>query len=166
MSTSRLFAAAVSAALLLGGCANSSALQYTTSQAQNTARVYYGEVLSVTPTTIRGEDNALLTTAGSLLGGIGGSNFGKGRGEAVSAILGAVVGGLGAQSLTSKARAMRFPWCRKTTSNSSPASAYACCKAPTASPVCCRRGNTQLTNDCLAGAAAPAGCIIGNKKAT
>ena len=77
MSTSRLLAAAVSAALLLGGCANSSALQYTTSQAQNTARVYYGEVLSVTPTTIRGEDNALLTTAGSLLGGIGGSNFGK-----------------------------------------------------------------------------------------
>ena len=53
MSTSRLLAAAVSAALLLGGCANSSALQYTTSQAQNTARVYYGEVLSVTPTTIR-----------------------------------------------------------------------------------------------------------------
>ena len=96
MSTSRLLAAAVSAALLLGGCANSSALQYTTSQAQNTARVYYGEVLSVTPTTIRGEDNALLTTAGSLLGGIGGSNFGKGRGEAVSAIL----GGLGTQSLT------------------------------------------------------------------
>ena len=95
MSTSRLLAAAVSAALLLGGCANSSALQYTTSQAQNTARVYYGEVLSVTPTT-----NALLTTAGSLLGGIGGSNFGKGRGEAVSAILGAVVGGLGTQSLT------------------------------------------------------------------
>ena len=51
-------------------------------------------------TTIRGEDNALLTTAGSLLGGIGGSNFGNGRGEAVSAILGAVVGGLGTQSLT------------------------------------------------------------------
>ena len=100
MSTSRLFAAAVSAALLLGGCANSSALQYTTSQAQNTARVYYGEVLSVTPTRIRGEDNPLITAAGSLLGGIGGSNFGKGRGEAVSAILGAVVGGLGTQSLT------------------------------------------------------------------
>ena len=35
-----------------------------------------------------------------LLGGIGGSNFGNGRGEAVSAILGAVVGGLGTQSLT------------------------------------------------------------------
>ena len=92
MSTSRLFAAAVSAALLLGGCANSSALQYTTSQAQNTARVYYGEVLSVTLTRIRGEDNPLITAAGSLLGGIGGSNFGNGRGEAVSAILGAVVG--------------------------------------------------------------------------
>ena len=100
MSTSRLFAAAVSTALLLGGCANSSALQYTTSQAQNTARVYYGEVLSVTPTRIRGEDNPLITAAGSLLGGIGGSNFGNGRGEAVSAILGAVVGGLGTQSLT------------------------------------------------------------------
>ena len=100
MSTSRLFAAAVSAALLLGGCANSSALQDTTSQAQNTARVYYGEVLSVTPTRIRGEDNPLITAAGSLLGGIGGSNFGNGRGEAVSAILGAVVGGLGTELLT------------------------------------------------------------------
>lgn len=102
MSASRMLAAAVSAALLLnlGGCANSSALQYTTSQAQNSAQVYYGEVLSVTPTTIRGEDNPLLTTAGSLLGGIGGSNFGEGRGKAVSAILGAIVGGLGTQSLT------------------------------------------------------------------
>lgn len=103
----RLMAAAVSAALLLGGCANSSANQYTTSQAQNAARVYYGEVLSVTPTTIKGEGSPLLTTAGSLLGGIGGSNIGKGRGEAVGAILGAVIGGLGAEALTRSADSQR-----------------------------------------------------------
>ncbi|MBH5328283.1 hypothetical protein H9Q10_01165 [Eikenella sp. S3360] len=103
----RLLAAAVSAALLLNGCANSSANQYTTSQAQNAARVYYGEVLSVTPTTIKGESSPLITTAGSLLGGIGGSNIGKGRGEAVSAILGAIIGGLGAEALTRSADSQR-----------------------------------------------------------
>ena len=86
------------AMLLLAGCANnSSATQYTPSQAQNTARVYYGEVLSVTPVSIAGESNPLLTTAGAA---IGGSNVGKGRGEAVGAILGAVIGGLATQAIT------------------------------------------------------------------
>lgn len=103
----RFITAAVSATLLLGGCANSSANQYTTSQAQNAARVYYGEVLYVSPVTIKGEDKPLLTAAGAALGGIGGSNLGKGRGEAVSAILGAIIGGLGAEALTRSADSQR-----------------------------------------------------------
>lgn len=101
MNTPSRTAAALAAALLLiGGCANSSATRYTTSQAQTTARVYYGQVLSVTPVTISGEDRPLLTTAGAALGGIGGSNVGKGRGEAVGAIVGAVVGALATQAIT------------------------------------------------------------------
>lgn len=96
----RLSAAALSAVLVLGACSNNSAVHYTTGQAQNAARVHYGEVLSVTPVSIEGEDNPLLTAAGAAVGGIGGSNIGKGRGSAVGAVIGAVVGGLVTQAAT------------------------------------------------------------------
>lgn len=89
----RLSAAALSAVLILSACSNNSAVHYTTGQAQNAARVYYGEVLSVTPVSIEGEDNPLLTAAGAAVGGIGGSNIGKGCGAAVGAVIGAFGGG-------------------------------------------------------------------------
>lgn len=90
----------LTAVLLAGACANNSATHYTSTQAQNVSRVYYGQVLSVTPVHIKGENNPLVTAAGAALGGIGGSHVGKGRGAAVGAILGALAGGFAAQGVT------------------------------------------------------------------
>ena len=86
---------------VLSGCAtNSSAQVYSGAQAQQAAKVYYGTVLSVSPVTIQGQDNPLITAAGSALGGIGGSHIGGGTGQAVGAIVGAVAAGLATQALT------------------------------------------------------------------
>lgn len=79
--------------LALAGCASNSATVYTTGQAQRVQTVELGTVVSVQNARIQGDNNPLYTLGGAALGGLAGSNIGKGSGSAAGAIVGALLGG-------------------------------------------------------------------------
>ncbi|SCC94393.1 Outer membrane lipoprotein pcp [Thiomonas sp. X19] len=108
---------ALAAALALGGCAGvppgmggqyqSSAYNYSASQAQQVQQVQLGTVLAVQQVTIHagqaetGGGEAL----GAVAGGFVGSRIGQGTGSAVGAVVGALAGAAGGDLAASKAYA-------------------------------------------------------------
>ena len=90
--------AALLAAFLIGGCAvsNPDSPYYTnTSQQQKTARVYYGQVMSVSGVNSKNkEQDPWADAAGVVLEGLN-----KGGGQNTSQVIGAVLGGLAEQAL-------------------------------------------------------------------
>ena len=91
-----LTTAALVAAFLIGGCAvsNPDSPYYThTSQQQKTARVYYGQVMSVSGGNKNKEQDPWADAAGVVLEGLN-----KGGGQNTSQVIGAVLGGLAGQA--------------------------------------------------------------------
>ena len=90
--------AALLAAFLIGGCAvsNPDSPYYTnTSQQQKTARVYYGQVMSVSGVNSKNkEQDPWADAAGVVLEGLN-----KGGGQNTGQVIGAVLGGLAEQAL-------------------------------------------------------------------
>ena len=93
----------LAAALLLGGCANTSSDVYSRDQAMRERTVQHGVVESVRDVTLEGGRTGVGTVAGGALGGLAGSNIGHGRGSVAGAIVGAVVGGIAGHALEEKA---------------------------------------------------------------
>ena len=88
-------ALALAAAAVLGGCASSqSGSAYERRQARQELSVRLGVVESVRRVTIEGTKSPVGAVAGAGLGGLAGSNIGRGRGSTAGAIVGAVIGGV------------------------------------------------------------------------
>ena len=98
-----LTTAALVAAFLIGGCAvsNPDSPYYTnTSQQQKTARVYYGQVMSVSGVNSKNkEQDPWADAAGVVLEGLN-----KGGGQNTGQVIGAVLGGLAGQALVQPAQ--------------------------------------------------------------
>lgn len=99
MKRPHLFISLLLASLLTGGCAvdtNPDSSYYRGSQSQKAARVYYGQVVSVTPLHSKNRTQDPWTNAaGVVLDGLN-----KGRSNAdTSQVIGAVLGGLAGQAL-------------------------------------------------------------------
>lgn len=91
----RLIAVAIACAALLAGCASSqSGSTYERRQARQEMSVQLGVVESVRHVTIEGTKSPVGTVAGAGIGGLAGSNIGRGRGSTAGAIVGAVIGGV------------------------------------------------------------------------
>ncbi|CAM5783052.1 glycine zipper 2TM domain-containing protein [Castellaniella caeni] len=83
--------------LALAGCANQSASGsvYSYGQAQQEQVVRYGTVVSVRPVVIQSDQSSGVgALAGGALGGVAGSAIGGGRGQILTTIGGALLGGL------------------------------------------------------------------------
>lgn len=81
--------------LVLAGCASSlSGGAYSRAQVRGVQEVRLGYVESVREVLIEGTQSGVGTMGGAALGGLAGSNLGKGNGRAAGAIGGAIVGGL------------------------------------------------------------------------
>lgn len=86
---------ALAAATVLAGCASSqSGSAYERRQARQEMSVRLGVVESVRRVTIEGAKSPVGAVAGAGLGGLAGSNIGRGRGSTAGAIVGAVIGGV------------------------------------------------------------------------
>jgi len=93
-------AAALLAALALGGCASSrSGSTYSRDQARQEMHVRLGVVESVREVTMEGTKSGAGTLAGAAVGGVAGSNVGGGKGQIIGAILGAVAGGVAGSAI-------------------------------------------------------------------
>ena len=81
-------------ASLLSGCASDSAMVYSQDQMRQAQTVQLGTIVSVHNVKMQGSNNGLLTLGGAALGGLAGSNLGRGdKANAAGAIAGALVGG-------------------------------------------------------------------------
>ena len=77
----------------LAGCAsNLSGDTYSRSEARRAQQVEYGEIISLRPVQIEGTKTPV--GAGAVVGGIGGSTLGGGKGSSIMAVIGAVAGGM------------------------------------------------------------------------
>lgn len=99
------FAAAAAALLLVSGCAaDLSGSNYSRSSARTAYVEQEGQLLSVTPVTIEGDEGVLGGLAGGILGAAVGSTIGGGHGRTVAAavggVAGAAVGGAAEKSAT------------------------------------------------------------------
>ena len=105
---------ALSGALALGGCAvppgmggqyQSSAYNYSASQAQQMQQVQLGTVLAVQQVTIRAGQGTTGTGSalGAVAGGLVGSRVGQGNGSAVATVIGALGGAAAGNMVASNA---------------------------------------------------------------
>lgn len=86
---------ALTACLSLTGCPSSmSGGAYNRGQVREAQDVHLGYVENIRPVMIEGTQSGVGTMGGAALGGLAGSNIGKGKGQIAGAIGGAVVGGL------------------------------------------------------------------------
>jgi outer membrane lipoprotein SlyB len=93
----RILAAALVAALALGGCAyppHAGGGSYTPEGVRGEQSVRFGVVESVRLVRIDPYPSGVGTAAGAAIGAIGGSHIGGGSGQAVGAIAGAIAGGI------------------------------------------------------------------------
>ena len=107
MRTSLTLAAAIAAALALGGCASLppgltspnqySPTTYAPQAMQQAQQVQVGTILAITPVTVRasGTASALGTGLGAAVGGLLGHSVGGGNGKTLATVAGAVAGGIG-----------------------------------------------------------------------
>jgi outer membrane lipoprotein SlyB len=88
--------AAVAVTALVAGCAgpSNSGSVYSSAQTMNEQSVRMGPVESVRNVTIANPESGVGTMAGAALGGLGGSQVGRGNGSAAVGIIGAVAGGI------------------------------------------------------------------------
>lgn len=108
--TRSLFAAGVTAAVVLQGCTaiggSNSASVYSGGQAQREQIVRMGTVESVRPVTIdtsNGQPGVLGTLGGGAIGAVAGSSIGGGRGSIVTGILGGLAGAVAGQAIENTA---------------------------------------------------------------
>jgi len=88
-------AAAVTAALILGGCAyNAGGSTYRGYETMGEQNVRFGVVETVREVRIQPGNTGVGSTAGAFIGGIAGSHVGGGSGEIVGAIAGTVLGSI------------------------------------------------------------------------
>lgn len=110
--TLRALLLALSAGLILAGCASSKAGNvYTRDQTKREMTVRLATVESVREVTMEGTKSPVGTVAGSVVGGVAGSNVGQGKGSTVGAVLGAVVGGIvgsGIEESATQKKALEF----------------------------------------------------------
>lgn len=92
-------------AALLAGCATTppSGSVYRAYQTQNEQVVRTGRVESVRNVTIADPESGVGTMGGAALGGLAGSNVGRGNGSAAMGIVGAIAGGLLGQRVEASA---------------------------------------------------------------
>ncbi|MCX7596994.1 MAG: glycine zipper 2TM domain-containing protein [Fischerella sp.] len=89
---------------LISGCpANLSGNAYTRDQVRQAQHVQLGYVENVRQVMIEGTKSGVGTVAGAALGGLAGSNIGKGRGQVAGVIGGAVLGGLAGSAIEESA---------------------------------------------------------------
>ncbi|WP_061243061.1 hypothetical protein [Ectopseudomonas composti] len=90
-----LLITSLAALLALGGCQSSlTGDTYSRDEARAVQTVRMGTIESLRPVKIEGTKTPIGAGAGAVVGGIGGSGLGGGRGSAVLAVIGAVAGGL------------------------------------------------------------------------
>ena len=90
-----LLITSLAAMLALGGCQSSlTGDTYSRDEARAVQTVRMGTIESLRPVKIEGTKTPIGAGAGAVVGGIGGSGLGGGRGSAVLAVVGAVAGGL------------------------------------------------------------------------
>lgn len=87
------------AALALTGCAGTNYPSQYSSSVYNTGvqqvqTVKFGRVDSVRPVLIQNQNNQIITLGGAALGGLAGSQLGRGNGNVAGAIAGAIAGGV------------------------------------------------------------------------
>mgnify|MGYP000869509223 CR=1 FL=1 len=90
----------LASALVVGGCASSTSGEvYTRQQTREAQDVRLGYVESVRSVLIEGTKSGVGTLGGAALGGLAGSNIGKGKGQVAGAVGGAIVGGLAGSAI-------------------------------------------------------------------
>ena len=90
-----LLITSLAAMLALGGCQSSlTGDTYSRDEARAVQTVRMGTIESLRPVKIEGTKTPIGAGAGAVVGGIGGSGLGGGRGSAVLAVVCAVAGGL------------------------------------------------------------------------
>jgi len=90
-----LLMTSLAAMLALGGCASSlTGDTYSRDEARAVQTVRMGTIESLRPVKIEGTKTPIGAGAGAVIGVVGGSGLGGGRGSAVLAVIGAVAGGL------------------------------------------------------------------------
>jgi outer membrane lipoprotein SlyB len=87
--------------VLLAGCAtpSSSGNVYRAGEARREQAVRMGIVESVREITIENDRTGVGAIGGAVVGGVAGSNLGKGKGATVGTLLGAVAGGIAGQAI-------------------------------------------------------------------
>ena len=102
-------AAAIAAgALVLGGCAyHAGSADYRGYEVRGEQSVRFGVVETVRDVRIRPRDTGVGSTAGAFIGGIAGSNVGRGSGEIVGAIGGAIIGSIIGHNVEKEANELR-----------------------------------------------------------
>lgn len=95
MNLFKLVALSVLATLILGGCASGlGSNDYSRNQARSVQQVQTGVVVDVRNVNIEGTKTPIGAGAGAVVGGLAGSQLGRGNGSIAGAVLGAVAGGL------------------------------------------------------------------------
>ncbi|MBN7117054.1 outer membrane lipoprotein [Ectopseudomonas oleovorans] len=90
-----LLITSLAALLVLGGCQSRlTGDTYSRDEARAVQTVRMGTIESLRPVQIEGTKTPIGAGAGAVVGGIGGSTLGGGRGSSVLAVVGAVAGGL------------------------------------------------------------------------
>jgi outer membrane lipoprotein SlyB len=83
------------AALLVAGCAGGlGSGDYERGQARRVQEVRMGVVEGIRNVQIEGSKSGVGTATGAVVGGVAGSQVGRGKGSVVGSVLGAVVGGI------------------------------------------------------------------------
>lgn len=100
---------ALVATVLLSACAapSSSGMVYSASEARREQIVRMGVVESVREVSIQREPSGVGTIAGAVVGGIAGSDIGKGKGSSVGSVLGAVVGGMAGSAIENQTKLVK-----------------------------------------------------------
>jgi len=99
----------LAAMVLLSACAapSSSGTVYSASEARREQIVRMGVVESVREVSIQREPSGVGTIAGAVVGGIAGSDIGKGKGSSVGSVLGAVVGGMAGSAIENQTKLVK-----------------------------------------------------------
>jgi outer membrane lipoprotein SlyB len=101
LATLGVLAIAMLSSALLSGCAtpSSSGNVYRAGEARREQAVRMGIVESVREVTIENSRTGVGAIGGAVVGGVAGSNIGKGKGATVGTVLGAVAGGIAGQAI-------------------------------------------------------------------
>ena len=95
-----LWALAMAAGLVLGGCASDlRGGSYERTEARGVMSVRFGTVTTVRTVKLEGRQSPVGTMSGAAIGGIAGSSVGGGKGSAIATVIGAVAGGIAGSTM-------------------------------------------------------------------